>query len=54
MPVLYSLLAVAWVLAAALRWWDHDSSTLDSWLLTAVAVLAVGPAAVRRRKRRSA
>lgn len=54
MPVLYSLLAVVWVLAAALRWWDHDSSTLDSWLLTAVAVLVVGTAAVWWRKRRSA
>ena len=54
MPVLYSCLAVVWVLAAALRWWDDDPSRLDRWLFTAVAVGSVGTAAVWWNKRRRA
>ena len=54
MPVLYSCLAAVWVLAAALRWLDDDSSRADRWVFTGIAVASVGVAALWWRKRRQA
>jgi hypothetical protein len=39
MPTLYSCLAALWVVVATLRWWDDDSSPVDRWLFTAVAIV---------------
>jgi RimJ/RimL family protein N-acetyltransferase len=54
MPVLCSWLAALWVLTAALRWSDDDSSRLDRWLFTALAVGGVGVAGLWWHNRRRA
>jgi RimJ/RimL family protein N-acetyltransferase len=54
MPVLYSGLAAVWVLAAAVRWLDDDSSGADRWAFSGVALASVGVAALWWRRRRQA
>jgi RimJ/RimL family protein N-acetyltransferase len=54
MPVLYSCLAVVWLLAAALRWFDDDASGFDRWVFTGLGIGSVGVAALWWHQRRRA
>jgi RimJ/RimL family protein N-acetyltransferase len=54
MPVIYSCMAIVWLLVAGMRWLDDDASRVDSWLFTALAVSSAGTAALWWRKQRQA